>query len=198
MDADSSGEEARAGEETFKDTKREPLANKNVTKNGNSSSQLKSCFRMKEHHHDYIILHSIELAKKCAFPHKQLGEQMPELRTLNANVKHNHIGLEPWELNCGQRWAKTLLKKPESGTYILEVGRSDIYRAEVAHLLYFPLHRSCCRGNNAGLTALTNWPVKPKESSDPRALCLTRICGGFPAEHPTLVKIASPKVSDCI
>lgn len=52
-------------------------------------SQLKSCFIMKEQQHDYIILHSIELVKKSASLHKQLGEQMPELHMLNANVQHN-------------------------------------------------------------------------------------------------------------
>lgn len=59
-------------------------------KNGDFSFQANSCLIMKEHRHDYIILYSIGFAKKKpTFLCKQLGEQMPELHVLNANVQHN-------------------------------------------------------------------------------------------------------------
>lgn len=58
-----------------------------------------------------------------------------------------------------RRWVFSEEKK---GATIAEKTESAIDWVEVAYLLYFPLHHCCCSNNKAELTALTNWPVKPK------------------------------------
>lgn len=92
MDADSGGDEGRAGEETFKDkTRQTRTARKQNCASKMEMTHLGSTLVPQRKNGAVITSFCIRLGwlkknKSCTL-RKQLGEQMPEPRVLNANDK---------------------------------------------------------------------------------------------------------------